>query len=404
MAGWRWLTVLLVAATQGLAGANAKQPSAMRPDPGAKEEASAPFPDHRPSRLSLPKGKILDMHVHVAGIGAGGSGCFLTPGIRESFKFGIYLHAFDVSEKELLDSGDGLIFDRMQRRMQNTRKIGGVVILALDGVIRDGKLDTNATQIYVPGDFVRRETLRHPGMYYGASINPYRPRALQKLRQAALEGAVLVKWIPSIMHIDPADTNLTAFYLEMARLHLPLLTHTGTERAFLSARDSLGDPRRLRLPLNLGVTVIAAHAGVPGRSDGKSYRRMLQGMFAEYPNLYADISSLTQVNKLGSLHKLAEDSLTLSRLVYGSDYPLNFTRLVSPLYQVYSLGIAKVNELKSMPEHWDRDVALKKALGMPADVFARAPLLLLAEKPKGVAAPKPARKTRPRKKKAAGAQ
>jgi uncharacterized protein len=317
------------------------------------------------------------MHVHVAGIGAKGSGCFLHPKIRSSFKFGIYLHAFDVSEKELADSGDALVLDRLLGRMRNTQKIGAAVVLALDGVIVNGKLDTQATQIYVPNDFVRRETSKRPGLLYGASINPARPHALQRLRQAALEGAVLVKWIPSIMLIDPADTGLTSFYREMKRLHLPLLTHTGTEKSFLKSNDTLSDPERLRLPLDLGVTVIAAQAGVPGSKNGKPYWQTLQEMFREYPNLYADISSLTQLNKLGSLKPLLSDSVSESRLLYGSDYPLNFTRLVAPMAHTYSIGIQKVKSLNAMPEHWDRDIALKVALGVSQVLLNRGPSILL---------------------------
>ncbi len=341
------------------------------------------FSDHRPTRDTVARGKFLDMHVHVAGIGSR-SGCYITPAILRSFKFGMYLHAFDADEKELIDSGDAIIFDRLVRRMRQTQRVGAAIVLAMDGVVTHGRLDTTATQIYVPGDFVRRETLKRPGLLYGASINPYRSHALQRLRQAALDGAVLVKWIPSMMLIDPADTTLIPFYREMVRLHLPLLTHTGDEHALLRAADSLCDPRRLQLPLRLGVTVIAAHAGVPGNADGEKYSEMLMRMFKQYPNLYADISSLTQLNKLGSLKPLLADTLTQSRLLYGSDYPLNFTRLVAPIYHSYSIGLGAAHRLAAMPEHWDRDIALKEKLGVPAEVFHRSAQILLAPpRPKG---------------------
>lgn len=336
------------------------------------------FTDHRPTRDTVPTGKLLDMHVHVAGIGSQ-SGCYITPAIRRSFKFGMYLHAFDANEKDLIDSGDAVIFNRLVRRMRQTTRVGAAVVLALDGVVTNGRLDTTATQIYVPGDFVRRETLKRPGLLYGASVNPYRSHALQRLRQAALDGAVLVKWIPSIMLIDPADTSLIPFYREMVRLHLPLLSHTGDEHAFLRAADTLCDPRRLQLPLRLGVTVIAAHAGVPGSADGEKYSDMLMRLFPQYPNLYADISSLTQLNKLGSLKPLLADSVTRSRLLYGSDYPLNFTRLVAPLYHAYSIGFGAAHRLAAMPEHWDRDIALKEKLGLTPEVFLRSAEVLLPQ-------------------------
>ena len=45
---------------------------------------------------------IVDMHCHIAGIGAGGSGCFVSPRLRQNWRFKIYLHSFGVSQKELL--------------------------------------------------------------------------------------------------------------------------------------------------------------------------------------------------------------------------------------------------------------------------------------------------------------
>ena len=72
-------------------------------------------------------------------------------------------------------------------------------------------------------------------------------------------GAVLVKWIPSVMNIDPADPALEGFYRKLIEYRLPPLVHTGAERTFMSSHDELSDPVRLEYPLKLGVTVIAAH-------------------------------------------------------------------------------------------------------------------------------------------------
>ena len=77
------------------------------------------------------------------------------------------------------------------------------------------------------------------------------------------------KWLPPIQHIDPANQRLVPFYLRLKELGLPLLSHTGSEHSFTRARNELGDPERLRLPLSLGVTVIAAHAAGSGRNQGK---------------------------------------------------------------------------------------------------------------------------------------
>ena len=56
----------------------------------------------------------------------------------------------------------------------------------------------------------------------------------------------------------------------MIELDLPLLSHAGDERSFTQAADELADPMRLRLPLELGVRVIAAHIGSTGKNQGRT--------------------------------------------------------------------------------------------------------------------------------------
>src|SRR5208282_1192164 len=56
----------------------------------------------RPFRPVEPiPGGIVDMHCHIAGIGAGGSGCFVSPRLQHNWRFKIYLHSFGVTEKEI---------------------------------------------------------------------------------------------------------------------------------------------------------------------------------------------------------------------------------------------------------------------------------------------------------------
>jgi len=61
------------------------------------------------------------------------------------------------------------------------------------------------------------------------------------------------------MDIDPADPRLIPFYKKLVELKLPLLSHTGKEKSFSRSDEEWGDPEKLRLPLSLGVTVVAAH-------------------------------------------------------------------------------------------------------------------------------------------------
>jgi uncharacterized protein len=324
-----------------------------------------------------PAPRILDGHVHAAGLGAKGSGCFVSPALRKSYKFPIYLKAFGVTEKELLGEGDGIVIDRIAAGLAASGTVGGAVVLALDGVAdARGGLDTARTQIYLPNAFVAAEVRKHANLRFGASINPRRAYARDELARAKADGAVLVKWIPSIMDIDPADTALIPFYRALKEAGLPLLTHTGAEHSFLEAKDSLCDPARLELPLRLGVTVIAAHAGTTGQSRGQDNMERALAMMARFPNLYADISSLTQVNKLGYLKRALGRPEARGRLIYGSDYPLIATVLVWPYYQAGRAPFRRLRAAARESNPWDRDVALKRAMGVPEDVFRRTAELL----------------------------
>ena len=162
----------------------------------------------------------------------------------------------------------------------------------------------------------------------------------------------------------------------MIALDLPLLSHTGQERSFDEANDAYGDPERLALPLSLGVTVIAGHIATTGESDEQSNYARILPMFAKYPNLYTDISSLTQINKLGYLKTaLAEPKLN-GRLLYGSDFPLINMILVSPYYFPFDLSFKQMRQLSKIENPLDQDVSLKQTLGVPVDVFSRSAALL----------------------------
>lgn len=315
----------------------------------------------------------VDLHVHVAGLGAGGSGAFINEEMQEGWRFPMYLRAFGVTRELLEQEGDVILLERLNAHIGESARVAKAVILAMDGVVdKSGALDRDATQIYVPNDYLARALPKFEHLLFGASVNPNRRDAIERLRKAKSEGAVLVKWLPNIMGIDPADEANRAFYEALVELELPLLTHAGRERAFASARDELGDPARLTLPLELGVTVIAAHVATDGDTHGEANFERILPLFQRFPNLYADISSLTQINKLGHLDMVLEQPEVVSRLVYGSDWPLQFFPLVWPYYHAHRVGFSRAGEIARIDNRWDRDVALKEALGVPFEVFARS--------------------------------
>ena len=337
---------------------------------GAKHPYQPPEP--------MPAGKFTDLHCHTAGLGAGGSGCFVSARMRHSYKLRFYLKSFGVTEEELLREGDALVLRRLSERLAASERVGTAVVLALDGPVdARGELDRTRTEIYVPNEFLAEEVAKFPNLRWGASINPHRPDALARLEWAKAHGAVLVKWLPPIQGIDPADEKLVPFYRKLVELKLPLLTHTGDEHAFTTAHQHFGDPDRLRLPLREGVTVIAAHAATTGKIAGERCFDRLARLMPGHPNLYADVSSLTQLNKRGYLRELLARPEFQGRLLYGTDYPLVEIRaLVSPWYFPRQLGWQQRREIAAIANPWDRDIALKQALGFPAGVWTQADKLL----------------------------
>jgi len=314
---------------------------------------------------------IVDMHCHIAGIGAGGSGCFVASQMLNNWRFTIYLHSFGVSKKELMEKGDGLVGDRISALLAQSKYVSKAVVLALDGAVdAQGNFDTNRTEVFVPNEFVAAVCAKHTNLLFGASVNPYRPDALARLEWAKAHGAVLVKWIPNIMAIHPDDPKLIPFYKKMLELHLPLLSHTGDEDSFSRADNALGDPEMLRLPLSLGVTVVAAHIAASGKYHGERGPDRLARLMGEYPNLYTDISALTDANKPGALKEALTKPAFRGRLVYGTDFPLINTALVSPWYS-FHLTLREKWQISRTKNPWDRDVLTKHFLGVPAETFAR---------------------------------
>jgi len=330
--------------------------------------------------VALPNTPIVDMHVHIAGYGNGNSGCFISDEMRKGYKFDYYLAAFGITRAEIESQGDQLAVKKLAASLAASEKVSAAVILALDGVVDDkGELDRSKTQVYIPNDYVAEQADLYGNLYFGASINPYRHDALERLERVKQQGAKLIKWIPNIQHIDPSDRRLIPFYRKMHELDLPLLSHTGQEHSFDSAIDKYGDPKRLVLPLSLGVTVIAAHIATTGHTDDEANYERILPLFKQYPNLYTDLSTLTQVNKLGYLDKALQDPRLQGRILYGSDYPLSNMVLVSPYYFPLNLTFKEMRRIAAIKNHWDRDIALKQALGVPAEIFVSSAKLLHLE-------------------------
>jgi len=320
--------------------------------------------------VETPPRGILDMHCHVAGIGAGGSGAWVSEELRKSWKFPLYLNCFETSKDALLESNDMDSADRIARCISDSKYVDDAVIIGLDAPHdQKGEINLDRAEVVVPNRLVHAMAKRHPELHFGASVHPNRPDAVEELYWSKENGAVLLKWLPNIQDIDPSDERFVLFYETLAKLELPLLTHVGAEDSFSQADDRLGDPKLLQLPLECGVKVIAAHVASSGSTDGQDNLERLLEMMPKYPNLVADISTLTQMNRRKYLATVLSDPRLEGRLMYGTDHPLTNTPLVTPLQYPLQLTYRQLWELARERNPWDRDVLLKAALGVRREIF-----------------------------------
>jgi mannonate dehydratase len=299
-----------------------------------------------------------DCHVHLVGVGDGGSGVWITPQMQS-----LWHPIQNIQRVFYQNSGcaervghvDADFLARLGQLQGDFRSGAKLMLLAFEHHYGDdGRIDLAHTSYYTPNAYVRDVARRYPEKFeWIASVHPYREDAVAVVEQAVKDGARAVKWLPSAMGMDPASPRCDAFYEALARLNIPLLTHGGEELAVRGgAHQDYGNPLRLRRALDQGVRVIVAHCATIGTDTDldqgphgprvesfKLFARLMDEPRYE-PLLYGEISAITQVNRMGSaLTTLIERADWQARLVNGSDYPLpgvmplfSLTRLVAEGY------------------------------------------------------------------------
>jgi predicted TIM-barrel fold metal-dependent hydrolase len=306
----------------------------------------------------------VDIHVHVLGNGKSGSGCRFS--IRWWHRPFVQMMARHIG---LRVSGqdpalDALFVERLRAWVRES-SVHQAVILACDDVY-----DPNGIQypglsgLFVPNDYVLALARRNPEFLPGVSIHPGRKDAFEELERCAEAGAVLLKLLPCVQIVECNLPRYKPFWERLARLKLPLLAHTGGEFALPTHRRDLQSVETLRLPLECGVTVIAAHCGAPALPWDRNYFDQFDKMRGTFPNLFGDISALSQGTHLQTLAKLRDDP---RQILYGSDYPV-----VTSVFWSWIKGWISRTEferLRSVRNPLEKKFRLTKALGFPDRIF-----------------------------------
>jgi hypothetical protein len=322
----------------------------------------------------------LDMHVHLVGNGRGGSGCWL----RVRGWWHAPLAAFMLRHIGLrgvrLDDPD---FDERYvahlLRLVCGSSVRAAVLLAQEEVYdASGRKLENAGSFHVPNDYVLRLAREHPEFLPAVSIHPARADALDELERCLAGGAVMLKLLPNCHNVDCNDGRHAKFWERMAGAGLPLLAHTGGEHTVPVVNAAYADPRILRLPLECGVTVIAAHCATKSGLADPDYFPEFCAMLEKYPRLHGDTSALVQVNRCRHLTDCLRPGIA-ERVVHGSDFPVPV--LGHRLRWRGEISRADFRRCQAIPNILERDYQFKRALGFPPDHFTRAWRLLRLSPP-----------------------
>lgn len=338
--------------------------------------------------------QVWDAHVHLIGIGDNGSGVWVNPRMRQwrqpwqHTQFQFYLNAACADHAS---DRDGQFLARLLSLLEEFPPGVRALLLAFDyRHDAQGRRDMARSAFHTPNVYAARVAREYPDRFgWIASVHPYREDALEALDRAVADGACAVKWLPSAMGMDPGSPRCDAFYAALVGHDLPLLVHCGTEYAVHGgAEQHLGNPLRLRRPLQQGVRVIVAHCASLGTGidldrgpDGPELSNFdlfarLMDEPAHVGRLYGELSTVTQTNRRPEVLKnLIGRADWQPRLINGSDYPLpGIVPLVSPGWfaDLGWLDDAQAELLRAVRRHNPLlfDVLLKRMLRVAGRGFA----------------------------------
>ncbi|MEO5356727.1 MAG: amidohydrolase family protein [Nitrospirae bacterium YQR-1] len=265
--------------------------------------------------------------------------------------------------------------------LSTSKEIDAVVVLALDAPFsaNNGALMSNICEFWVPNKFTinRIKTMNYnlrinrinKSVYYGASVNPNRRDWIEEFDYALETGSpVLFKLVPSAQHIDLTDKRYVKFYKKLSDNNMPLLCHTGPEYALTEGikhmeRDEF---EKLRLPLECGVTVIAAHCAAPVFPTDVNrvgeFCRFMEWADREGLKLYADTSNLSLSTRMHVISEILT-GIPSNRMLHGSDFPIPVESTPIMPSPFNNITLTDYLQILATSNPLDRDVVIKRAHG-----------------------------------------
>ena len=310
----------------------------------------------------------LDCHVHLVGDGSSGDGRAFelrTPWNRLQARFLLREAQVDAAH---LDGGLDAAFEAALARHIEGSGLDGAVILAQDVPHDADGRPLPMAGFRVPNDAVLRFCARDPARRIPAvSIHPARPDAIDELERCAALGARVLKLLPNCHAADCSHPRHAAFWAACARLRVAFLAHTGGELTLPVLRPDLEHPSVLTLPLEQGVTCIAAHGASRSLPWAKDHVADLAALCRRHPNLLVDNSALGSPVRSEAIRRLIDSCG--DRIVHGSDFPVP-CQPVWPFLRGH-LGLDGWREVAAVANPLARDAALKRRLGFGEASFSR---------------------------------
>ncbi len=386
MLGW-----LAGSAALSAAGASLAKPVVVNPCRAAIPVRLLDSPWLKQAWAGIDPAGLWDCHVHLAGLGDGGSGIEIGPQLSSPLQPVYYAQRLFYMNAGCAHDAPGKVDTAYVARLLNlcdAMPEGFKVMLFAFERFHDtaGHAHPEHSAFYVPNAWAAKLAREFPARFeWVASLHPYHPAAVDDLKQAISNGARAVKWLPAAQGMDPASAKCDAFYRVLAASGTPLIVHCGEEKAVKgSDTQAFGNPLRLRRALDLGVKVVVAHCATIGTDvddDGKlrsSFDLFLKAMAEPraVDRLYGDISAITQRNRSPAvIRTLLERAELHDRLLHGSDYPLPGVLPLTSSAALARAGLlprAAVADLDTLREHNPLlfDVVLKRLLSWQGQAFS----------------------------------
>lgn len=310
----------------------------------------------------------IDGHVHFVGDGSNGSGCWLRRNFADRLFEPIVKSQAGIL-KSSQKSGVDLAYEEKLIQLIDESSLDAVLLLAMDYPYDEvGNCLQTRAKFYVPNDHVLSLAEKYHQVIPACSIHPSRKDGIEELEHCVASGAKVLKLLPNCHNLNCSDSQYRSFWEKLSELNLPLLAHTGGEFSVPVLNADYADPRVLRLPLECGVKVIAAHgAGKSGLCD-PDYTTELFKMMDQFPGLFTDNSALASPNRWRTMKPLLEHKVQ-ERVIHGSDFPIpsgGFGPWIGRL-----LSKTKYLESRKIKNSLERDVFIKKSVGFLDDTLTR---------------------------------